>query len=122
MGGEGAASLDPAVNLRPWIEAVAARRALAMGLLTEVGQAVGVALGGLINIYDVPNVVLHLPSEALRAPLIAEVTKTVKRHSFETLRAGLRWHAPTLGADAVALGASAIGRDPQCSSRAPQKG
>lgn len=107
--GDGA-SLDPAAHLRSWQHNLRVGCPLAREVIHGVGTAVGVAVGGLLNVLDVPDVVLHCAPEDLRAPLLPVAEAALRRHSFASLRAGLAWHTPKLGEDAVALGAALLAR------------
>ncbi len=97
--------------LRPVLDGVARHEALSLALARDTGRAVGQVLGGLINTLDIGAVVLHVSPAALRPRVLAAAELAVARHSFASLREGLRWLQPTLGDDAVPLGAALWQRD-----------
>ena len=99
-------SLDGSAALQPWLDGLQRLSPLADDVAVQVGEALGVALGGVMNVLDLPDVVLHVAPAVLRPRVQAIATATLARHSFASLRQGHRWHRPTLGVDAVALGAA----------------
>ena len=80
-------------------------------VLEQAARAVGVVAGGLLNVLDVTDVVVHCPvAEAwtLSAPTIQAATA---RHGFGSIVDGVRWHLASLGDEAIGLGALALVHD-----------
>ena len=98
--------MDGSAALQPWLDGLQRHSPLADDVAAEAGEALGVALGGLMNVLDLPDVVLHVAPALLRPRVQTLARAALARHSFASLREGHRWHSPTLGADAVPLGAA----------------
>ena len=86
-------------------------------VMAEVGRALGIALAGLVNVFNPSSVVLGggvaLAGEILLRPTVEEARRRAFRRPFEDCRFSLS----TLGADAGLFGALALARGGQGTDR-----
>lgn len=78
----------------------------ARAVLERAAAAFGVAVGGLLNAVDLVDVVVHTPVPEVWPLIQPAVERSLAKHSFAAVRAGLRWHVATLGEEAAVIGAA----------------
>ena len=93
-------------DLRPFVDEDPGWRPLTDAVIDDAAKALAVTLGGLINVLDCADVVLHAYPSELFEGLTEAIDRHVQRYSFQSLREGLRWHRARLGADAATIGAA----------------
>ncbi|HAN32444.1 MAG TPA: hypothetical protein DCQ06_12685 [Myxococcales bacterium] len=101
-----APSLRATDDLKHLVAGDPMQRPLTSEIIDQSARALAAALGSLINIFDCPDVVLHVHPEELFGTVSAAIEAHLLRYSFQSLREGLRWHQPCLGMDSVVIGAA----------------
>lgn len=120
LGGERGSPFDAAFDAVAMLEGTGRGDPLALALSEAVLQALGVALGGLINLFDLPTIVLHAPSPLMTwlglhagvaTPIQASrLGPVVQRHAFPSLAADVHLCAASGDPDGIALGTVALHR------------
>lgn len=120
IGGERGSPFDAAFDAVAMLERAGRGDPLALALSEAVLLALGVALGGLINLFDLPTIVVHAPAPlahwlGLQAgtatPVqVSRLGPVVERHAFPSLAADVHLCVASGDPDATALGTVALHR------------
>ena len=94
-----------------FVRAAARGNPLARVLCDEVADALGQAIGSLLNVFDVPLWVLHGIEPTSFAALEPRVSATMAQHSFAALRGGVRLVCATLPREGELVGAGLLALD-----------
>ncbi|MDP6945432.1 MAG: ROK family protein [Myxococcota bacterium] len=81
---------------------------LSRRVVDDAARAVGVVAGGLLNVLDVCDVVVHCPVAEAWVFGAQTTREATERHGFASIVDGVRWHLASLGDEAVGLGVLAL--------------
>ena len=110
---------DAAGSLEDLITRAAKGCTLSSRVLDRAAEALGVAVGGLLNVLDLLDVVIHTPAPEVWPLIQPTVQASVARHSFAAIRSGVRWHLSSLGDEAAVRGAATLPLPPPAPAPAP---